>query len=74
MIWSYHVISCLIHQPGLIRPYFRGGGGKYGDGGVWLIRHNHMSAMKKRPLVWGIGDYTTQLYRDYFISHFKDPS
>ena len=20
-----------------------------------------------------IGDYTTQLYRDYFINHYKDP-
>ena len=21
----------------------------------------------------GLGDYTTQLYRDYFINHYKDP-
>ena len=48
MIWSYHVMSCPINQPGLIRPYealISEGGSTLG--GVWLISHNRIRG------VWG---------------------
>ena len=30
-------------------------------------------AVIKTPVVWGKGDYTTQLCGDYIVHHYKDP-
>ena len=41
----------------------------------FMAKSNHfqMSNEKKTGCLGYIGDYTTQLYRDYFISQYKDP-
>ena len=37
-----------------------------------MLSHK-VSSEKKPGWLFYIGDYTTQLYRDYFINHYKDP-
>ena len=37
-----------------------------------LLKH-HVSSVQNPGWLFDIGDYTTQLYGDYFISQYKDP-
>ena len=53
-------------------------GRMYSQLSFFLVSHmsfflNDLGHENKTGWLGYMGDYTTQLYRDYFINHYKDP-